>query len=105
MSEGDTRLIVEIGALALTVISIIAKLSALSTKFEMIGKQQAAEISELKDSHRDLAYEMKGGLKLIADAMLNVALQKQMIDSIAMRQDRLEGMVDELRHGRGMVQG
>ncbi len=54
MDAEVVRLIVELGMLIIMVAGILARLSSLATRFEMIGKQQASEIKELKEAVKEL---------------------------------------------------
>lgn len=72
--------------------TVIFKLGSAVTKFELIGTQQAGEISELK--------KQVEGLGKIITAM---AVEKTRLDGHADRLNRVEKQLDELRHGEGYV--
>ena len=48
------RLAAEIASLFIVTSGILWRLSSMTTRFEMIGKQQAGEITEMKDAIKEL---------------------------------------------------
>lgn len=75
-----------------SVATVVYKLGRAVEKFEAIGRQQASEIKDLKDS-----------VRTISDVITKVAVQKQRMDSIEERLTRQDRMIDELRHGAGFI--
>ncbi len=72
--------------------TIIYRMSRMATTFELIGKQQAKEISEVKVEVRELG-------KMVTD----LAVQKTRLDNQAERLNLLDKRYEELRHGEGFV--
>ena len=54
MSEDTIRLVIELASLFIVTAGILSRLSAMTTRFEMIGIQQAEEIKELKGAVKEL---------------------------------------------------
>jgi hypothetical protein len=55
MSDYDTLFrIGELGVFAISAGGILIRLGAMTTRFELIGKQQAKEIAELKDAVKEM---------------------------------------------------
>lgn len=71
---------------------VLFKIGRAVEKFELIGKQQAQEIKELKIAVRD-----------IGEVMTKVALQTQRQDTFAERLTLFERQLDDLRHGEGFI--
>lgn len=84
-----------IAAFALNLLAIgiaIYKLGGAVTRFELIGHQQALEISGLKDA-----------VKEVAILVTNIALQGQRLDNISGRMGRVEKLIDDIRRGEGFI--
>lgn len=93
MSDLETTLkVAEIGSILASAIVLFFKLGRVTERFELIGKQQAKEISELKAN-----VEKFGGV------LTEMALQKQRLDNQGERFNILERRYDELAHGKGFV--
>lgn len=73
-------------------VTILLKMGKMMGTFEVIGRQQAQEIADLKD-------EMKQMNVLITQ----VAVQKAEMASMQEQISLLTRWYDELRHGRGFV--
>ena len=71
---------------------VVYKLGRAVERFEAIGRQQATEISQLKDS-----------VKIISDVVTKIALTNQRQDVLEERQNRMEQLVDDLRRGEGFI--
>lgn len=71
---------------------VVYKLGRAVEKFEAVGKQQAKEITELKEE-----------VKIIADVVTKLALANQRQDVLEQRQNRYEAIVDDLRRGEGYI--
>lgn len=102
MSE-QLKLVVEILTVAIALGTILWRLSVATTTFTLIGSQQAKEISE-----------MKVALDKMEAAVTAIALYDFKLTSLVVRMDtadkrvddrfaRNEAMLDELRHGRGII--
>jgi hypothetical protein len=72
---------------------ILLRMGRMAGQFEMIGKQQAQEITEIKRE-----------MKVMSDTVTTVAVQKNEIANIHEDITRLYRWYDELRHGRGYVE-
>jgi len=72
--------------------TIIFRMSRMATTFELIGKQQAKEISEVKSEVRELS-----------KTVTELAVQKTRLDNQAERLNLLDKRYEELRHGEGFV--
>lgn len=72
--------------------TVVFKLGSTITKFELIGSQQAREIAQLQE-----------GVKAIASVVTQMALADQRQDMFEDRINRMEKLVDEVRHGEGFV--
>jgi len=97
------KLGVEILAFIITVGTILWRLSAATTTFTLIGERQADEIREIKVA-----------MEKMETAVTAIAIQDVKLTAMSVRQDstdkrvderftRLEKMLDELRHGKGMI--
>ena len=71
---------------------VIFKLGRAMEKFEVIGSQQAKEITELKD-----------GVRTIGDLVTRMAVSNTRQDTFAERLGRMESQLDEMRHGDGFI--
>jgi hypothetical protein len=102
MSE-ELKLGIEIFAFFVTIGTILWRLSAATTTFTLIGVRQADEIREIKIA-----------MEKMETAVTAIAIQDVKLTAMSTRQDltdkrvderftRLETMLDELRHGRGMI--
>lgn len=76
----------------IAVVVAIYKLGGAVTKFEMIGRQQAVEITGLKDA-----------VKEISTLVTNTAVQTQRLDNISARLGRVEALIDDIRRGEGFI--
>jgi hypothetical protein len=100
----EWKFAVEVLGFVVTVGVLLWRLSAATTTFTLIGNRQADEIKEMKLSMD----KMEAAIALIAvqDVKLTAMMERQ--DSTDRRNDarfaRLETMIDDLRHGRGIVQ-
>lgn len=103
LSDGDIRLIAEGLGVALTIGTILWRLGVATTTFTLIGQQQAQEIKELKLS----VDRMEIAISAIAvqDVKIVGLLERmnQMEKRIDERFLRVESLVDDLRHGRGLI--
>jgi hypothetical protein len=99
----EIKLAVELSTFAATVGVMLWRLSAATTTFALIGQQQAQEIREIK-----MAVEK------MESAVTAIAVQDEKLNSVTSRIDvsdkrnddrfsRMEAMLDDLRHGKGMV--
>lgn len=70
----------------------LVKLGIAVGKFETIGKQQALEISQLKDT-----------VKAIGSLVTEMAVSSQRMDMMAERLNRNERVIDDLRRGEGFI--
>lgn len=84
--------IAEIVAVAGTGTGLFFKIGRVTERFEMIGKQQAKEITEIKNEVRAFGV-----------VLTDVAVQKTRLDSQGERLNLLDRRYDELRHGEGFV--
>lgn len=73
--------------------AILVKMGRMMGSFEMIGKQQALEIGNLKDEVKELTVLVTA-----------VAVQKVELASLREEISLLRKWYDELRHGQGYVQ-
>ena len=89
---GVWGLAVETITTLLAVAAVVYKLGRAVEKFEVIGKQQAMEIGELKTE-----------VKVVADVLTKLALANQRQDVLEERLERQEQLVDDLRRGEGYV--
>lgn len=64
----------------------------MATKFETIGKQQAVEISELKEE-----------VKAVSKVVTQMAVQNTRLDAMAQRMTIQEKLIDDLRRGEGFI--
>lgn len=80
--------LLNMGAIAVA----IYKLGRAVEKFEMIGKQQAEEIGELKDS-----------VKIIAELITKEALVTQRQDTFAEMLNRFEARLEGFARGEGFI--
>lgn len=71
---------------------ILIKMGRMMGMFESIGRQQAEEITEIKDE-----------IKEIRTVVTTVAVQKTEINNLRDELTMLRTTVDELRHGKGIV--
>jgi hypothetical protein len=72
---------------------ILFRMGRITERFEMIGKHQAAEITELKL-----------GVEKLSLLMTEVALQKQRLDTMDRRQETLDKRYEDLRRGVGKIE-
>lgn len=84
--------IIEIVSFVGAGLGIIFKMGKMTERFELIGKQQAKEITELKTE-----------VKALSNVMTLVAVQKERLDSQAERLNLLDQRYEDLRHGEGFV--
>lgn len=75
-----------------SVAAVVYKLGRAVEKFEVIGHQQAREITELKQD-----------VKIISDVLTKTALQTQRQDILEDRQNRFEQLLDDFRRGEGFI--
>lgn len=103
LSDGDIRLLAEILGVVITIGTILWRLGVATTTFTLIGQQQAQEIKELKLS----VDKMETAISAIAvqDVKIIALMERmtQMEGRIDGRFIRLETLVDDLRHGRGLI--
>lgn len=103
LSDSDVRLIIEIVGIAVTIGTILWRLGVATTTFTLVGQQQAQEIKELKLS----VDSMEKAVSAIAvqDAKITAILDRfnQSEKRVDDRCTRLETMLDDLRHGKGMI--
>lgn len=93
MTDLETTLkVAEIGSIVASAIVLFFKLGRATERFELIGKQQAKEISELKNN-----FEKFGGI------LIEMALQKERMDNQGVRFNLIEQRLHEMAHGRGFV--
>lgn len=103
MVDPDLRLVAELVGVVVTIGTILWRLGVATTTFTLIGEQQAQEIRELK-----LAVDkMETAISAIAvqDVKLTAILERMNLSDrrVDERFVRLETLVDDLRHGRGIV--
>ena len=98
---GDLLKLVEILSIFGTGLLVVFKVGRATERFELIGQQQAKEITELKDAVKAVAAAQASAL---ADRA-RVDNQGAIIAATQQRQDLLEKRLYELSHGRGFVQG
>lgn len=82
-------------AFAVNLIAIVVaiyKLGQAVGKFELIGKQQAGEISSLKEAVKEVSV-------LVTD----MALHNQRLDNLSARLNRTEKLIEDIRRGEGMI--
>ena len=91
-SFSDVLQIIEAAAIIGGGLLILVRMGRMMGAFETIGKQQAFEISEIKND-----------IKEIRTVVTTVAVQKVEINSIQEQITRLWTIVDEIRHGQGLV--
>lgn len=84
--------IVEIAAIVFGGGAILIKMGRMMGEFTTIGKQQAAEINEIKQE-----------VKQLNTLITTVAVQKAEMSSIREELALLRRWYDELRHGRGYI--
>jgi hypothetical protein len=72
---------------------ILFRMGRITERFEMIGKYQAQEITELKI-----------GVEKLSLLMTEVALQKQRLDTMDFRQGVLDKRYEDLRRGVGKIE-
>lgn len=103
MLTDEVRLVIEIGGLVVTLGLILWRLAVATTKFELIGTQQATEIRELKLS----VDKMESAVSAIAVQDVKIVALMERMNASDKRIDerfvRLEALVDDLRHGKGLV--
>lgn len=103
MVPDDVKLIAELGGFLVTVGLILWRLAVATTKFEVIGTQQALEIRELKLS----VDKMETAVSAIAVQDVKIVALMERMNTADSRVDerfkRLETLVDDLRHGKGLV--
>lgn len=99
----EIKLAIEVVGVILTIGTLIWRLSVATTTFTLIGQQQAAEIREIKVAMEKL--EAAVAAIAIYDIKLTAVVSR--MDATDKRNDerhaRLEQMVDELRHGKGII--
>ncbi len=71
---------------------ILFRVGRAVSRFEVIGKIQSAEISELKSE-----------VKALSAVITTVAVQKVELSSMRADISRLSAWYDELRHGQGFI--
>lgn len=79
--------------------AVFYKLGQTTQKFEMIGAQQAKEITQLQASVEKVAI----GQNRMEELITKVALQGQRLDNQAERINMLDKRIDELRRGEGLI--
>jgi hypothetical protein len=72
---------------------ILFRMGRITERFEMIGQQQATEITALKLSVEKLSL-----------LMTEVALQKQRLDTMDRRQELMDKRYEDLRRGVGKIE-
>lgn len=94
---------IEIIGFAMTVGTLLWRLSVAVTTFTLIGQQQATEIKELKVS----VDKMESALAALAVVDVKITALIERMNGSDKRTDerftRIEGLVDDLRHGKGLV--
>jgi len=99
MVSEEIKLIVEVSVAAITVGTILWRLSSAVTKFELIGSNQAREISEIKDAIKELK------IVVIEQSKQSIRLDNQgdRMNTADKRVDDLFRLYDELRRGIGYI--
>jgi hypothetical protein len=87
----------------LAVGTILWRLSAATTTFTLIGRQQAQEIGELKVA----VEKMETAITAIAVQDVKIVALNQRLDMIEKRSDeriaKLERVIEDMQHGRGFI--
>jgi hypothetical protein len=82
---------------------VVWKLSSAITKFELIGTQQATEISSIKISLE----KMEAVVSVVAVEKTRMDNQADRISQLDARMEnrlnRMEALIDDMRHGRSFV--
>lgn len=103
MAPDDIKLLAELGGFVLTLGLILWRLAVATTKFELVGTQQALEIRELKLS----VDKMETAISAIAvqDVKIVAMIERMnnMDKAINERFNKLEALVDDVRHGKQLV--
>lgn len=76
----------------IAIVVAVYKLGRAVERFENIGKQQAIEIHELKET-----------MKVVSEIITKVALQNERLDSHSGRLGRMEETIEDLRRGEGYI--
>ena len=102
--EGFTlRDFIEIAGFVVTIGAILWRLSVAITTFTLIGTQQSKEISEMKVSMD----KMEQAISIIAvqDVKITALIERMNTTDTRLEQrfTRVENLVDDIRHGRGLV--
>lgn len=77
---------IELGALVATVVGILWRLAVAVGRFEQIGKQQAGEITEMKESMKEMKTDFNKGLSTINSVLLTLSEQTGRITLVEERQ-------------------
>jgi hypothetical protein len=103
LSDADVRLIIELAGVAVTIGTILWRLGVATTTFTLIGQQQAQEIKDMKVAME----KMENAIALIAvqDVKITALIERMNTTDIRIDQrfTRVENLVDDLRHGKGLV--
>jgi hypothetical protein len=88
----EIKLAVELAGFLVTLGVMVWRLSSATTKFELIGAQQASEISQIKRA-----------IEKIDAVITAVAVQNTRLDNMDERFGRLERQLDEYKRGEGLT--
>jgi hypothetical protein len=104
MLEGITpRDWIEILGVVITIGTVLWRFSAATTTFQLIGQQQATEISKMAIS----IDKLEASVTAIAVQDVKITALMERMNQSDQRADarfnKLETMIDDLRHGRGLV--
>jgi hypothetical protein len=94
---------IELLGVIVTVGTILWRFSATTTTFTLIGQQQATEISKMAIA----IDKLEGSVAAIAVQDIKITTLMERLNQSDQRADqrfsKLETMIDDLRHGRGLV--
>jgi hypothetical protein len=88
----EIKLAIELAGFLITLGVMVWRLSSATTKFELIGTQQASEISQIKRA-----------IEKIDAVITAVAVQNTRLDNMDERFGRLERQLDEYKRGEGLI--
>lgn len=86
------KIVVELGGGGAAVAVVLVKMGRMTGTFEQISVQQTQEIAEMHE-------ELKAVQKMVVD----IAVQKVMLENMQVQITTLLKWYDELRHGKGLV--
>lgn len=86
------KIVVELGGGGAAIAVVLVKMGRMTGTFEQLSVQQTQEIAEMHEE-----------LKAVQRMVVDIAVQKVMLDNMQMQITTLIKWYDELRHGKGLI--